>query len=294
MRGDRAGKHKRPRLDAQAEDIESGSEPTEASKTLAAIEGGLICGVFYRLAAIFSVPHALCLGFLLLKNCRSQVTTPPLELWALKGVLQAIRAYHGDVSDSSEIHASLWEGLFDPATFYHVIRDQEDGVLRCGMCSSEILHGQCTNPECGIFYENLSDDDSQFHAEDLQDTSDIASSQEEDAGSLKDFVVNEDEDISEASSDSSIVALSPPGRAAAEPSESPPPVATSGSRSHRQERLQALLAARAQRGRGATSPSDTEEEDRPDEDASFTSEEGYEVVQDSDYDSDENESLDEA
>lgn len=146
----------------------------------------------------------------------------------------------------------------------------------------------------GIFYENLSDDDSQFHAEDLQDTSDVASSQEEDAGSLQDFVVNEDEDISEASSDSSIVALSPPGGADTQPSESPPPPETRGSRSHRQERLQALLAARAQRGRVATSLSDTEDEDGPEEDASSTSEEGYEVVQDSDYDSDDGEGLDEA
>lgn len=80
---------------------------------------------------------------------------PPLELWALKGVLQAVREHYGYPPGSSEIQTSLWDGtcssltpgLFDPTTFYHVIRDQDDGVLRCGMCSSEILEGQCSNPE---------------------------------------------------------------------------------------------------------------------------------------------------
>lgn len=49
MRGDGAGKHKRPRLEAQAEDLDSGSEHRGAIQTLAAIEGGLICGVCMEL-----------------------------------------------------------------------------------------------------------------------------------------------------------------------------------------------------------------------------------------------------
>lgn len=81
-------------------------------------------------------------------SCRAQIVSPPVELWALKDVLAAIRNYQGTPApSSSHIQQSLWDGLFDPTTFYHVIRDQDDGVLRCGVCSSEILEGQCSNPE---------------------------------------------------------------------------------------------------------------------------------------------------
>lgn len=80
-------------------------------------------------------------------SCRTQVVTPPLELWALKGVLDALRERSGTQQDVRFIQQGLWEGLFDPATFYHVIRDEDDDVLRCGVCSSEILDGQCTNPD---------------------------------------------------------------------------------------------------------------------------------------------------
>lgn len=199
----------------------------------------------------------------------------------------------------------LIPGLFDPNTFYHVIRDQDDDVLRCGMCSSEILEGQCTNPEwyvmrtdsSGIVYENLSDDgEGRFRGENLQDTSDVgsASSQEEDAGSLNDFVVGDEEDVSEVSSDSGIMAVSPPQNRTIPERDSTRPSATmEGSRNQRQERLQALLAARAQRGRGTILLRDSEEEEEDDDEdgavehTDSESEEGYEVVQDSDYDNDE-------
>lgn len=75
--------------------------------------------------------------------------SPPLELWALKSVLTAVRG--SDDDEHETIDRGLWDGLFDPATFYHVIRDQEDGVLRCGACANEILEGECTNPEWCVF-----------------------------------------------------------------------------------------------------------------------------------------------
>lgn len=81
--------------------------------------------------------------------------SPPLELWALKDVLAAIHNYRGTAPSTSEIQQSLWDGLFDPTTFYHVIRDQDDGVLRCGMCSSEILEGQCTNREWYVHLQSI-------------------------------------------------------------------------------------------------------------------------------------------
>ena len=81
-------------------------------------------------------------------SCRAQIVTPPIELWALKDVLTAVRDYKGLTAlSSSHIQQPLWDGLFDPRTFYHVIRDQDDGVLRCGVCSSEIFEGQCTNSD---------------------------------------------------------------------------------------------------------------------------------------------------
>lgn len=43
-------------------------------------------------------------------SCRAQVTTPPLELWALKDVLQAIREYRGYPLKTPEIQTSLWDG----------------------------------------------------------------------------------------------------------------------------------------------------------------------------------------
>lgn len=94
--------------------------------------------------------------------CRAHVSTPPLGLWSLKNMLLKLQA--GSMSQrtkSTPISQEHWDGtsveyacmgaycagLFDPITFYHVIRDEQDGVLRCGVCSSEILDGQCSNPE---------------------------------------------------------------------------------------------------------------------------------------------------
>lgn len=88
-------------------------------------------------------------------SCRAQIVSPPLELWALKDVLAAIHNYRGTAPSTNEIQQSLWDGLFNPTTFYHVIRDQDDGVLRCGMCSSEILEGQCTNREWYVHLQSV-------------------------------------------------------------------------------------------------------------------------------------------
>ena len=78
-------------------------------------------------------------------SCRAQINTPPVELWALKDVLAAIRNYKGvSISNTSEIKQSLWDGLFNPTTFYNVKRDKDHSELRCGICSSQNLHGECT------------------------------------------------------------------------------------------------------------------------------------------------------
>ncbi|SHO80023.1 Similar to S.cerevisiae protein PSH1 (E3 ubiquitin ligase targeting centromere-binding protein Cse4p) [Malassezia sympodialis ATCC 42132] len=327
MRGSLAEMHKRPRLEHAPEDGAPAVQHKDASVTLKTIEQGLLCGVcmelYDRPCALSPCGHIFCAECLVswfsvaeevahtsrnarrkkvCPSCRAQVVTPPLELWALKGVLQAVREHYGHTLETPEIQTSLWDGLFDPSTFYHVIRDQDDDVLRCGMCSSEILEGQCTNPECGIVYENLSDDEEgHFRGVNLQDTSEggSASSQEEDAGSLDDFVVGDEEHVSEASSDSGIVSVSPPKkRTATEKEPTRPSTRTESSRNQRQERLQALMAARARRGHGANLPSESEEEDGDDAEVDNTlsdSEEGYEVVQDSDYDSDEaDEGIDDA
>lgn len=44
-------------------------------------------------------------------SCRAQVVTPPLELWALKGVLQAVREHYGHTLETPEIQTSLWDGV---------------------------------------------------------------------------------------------------------------------------------------------------------------------------------------
>lgn len=211
-------------------------------------------------------------------SCRAQINTPPVELWALKDVLAAIRNYKGvSTSTSSEIKQSLWDGLFNPTTFYHVIRDQDDGVLRCGMCSSEIFEGQCTGSNCGIIYENLSDEEQALHADNVHAESENESADEdEDAGSLNDFVVDDNDDVEQeqesesASDDSSIVAVSP-GRTMQDMSSSSeqedddaPPDPTYV----RRKRLEALLMARARRrhpSRSASPPTDSESQDYTDE-----------------------------
>lgn len=210
-------------------------------------------------------------------SCRAQINTPPVELWALKDVLAAIRNYKGvSTSTSSEIKQSLWDGLFNPTTFYHVIRDQDDGVLRCGMCSSEIFEGQCTGSDCGIIYENLSDEEQALHADNVHAESENESADEdEDAGSLNDFVVDDndveqEQESESASDDSSIVAVSP-GRTMQDMSSSSeqedddaPPDPTYV----RRKRLEALLMARARRrhpSRSASPPTDSESQDYTDE-----------------------------
>ena len=43
-------------------------------------------------------------------SCRVQVVTPPLELWALKGVLEALRESTNSQRDAPPISQDLWEG----------------------------------------------------------------------------------------------------------------------------------------------------------------------------------------
>ena len=209
-------------------------------------------------------------------SCRAQINTPPVELWALKDVLAAIRNYKGvSISTTSEIKQSLWDGLFNPTTFYHVIRDQDDGVLRCGICSSEILDGQCTGNDCGIVYENLSDEEQALHADNVHaESEDVSADEEEDAGSLNDFVVDDNDDVGQeiesASDDSSIVAVSPK-RSEQDMSSSseqedddtlPDPSYV------RRKRLEALLQARSRRRHPsgpASPPTDSESQDYTDE-----------------------------
>ncbi|WFD08521.1 hypothetical protein MVES1_003897 [Malassezia vespertilionis] len=138
-------------------------------------------------------------------TCRAQVLAPPLELWALKGVLETVREYTGVQRPLNETHKALWDGacklrliaeLFDPATFYHVIHDQEDDVLR------------------GIVYEGVSDEERNMrHSEAVNVNSDVSEEGDSDeAGSLEDFVVGDGsvESSDDASSDSDIQSVSPP------------------------------------------------------------------------------------
>lgn len=190
-------------------------------------------------------------------SCRVQVVSPPLELWALKGVLAALRGT--DESENTKgINKDLWEGLFDPATFYHIIRDHDDGVLRCGACSSEILEGQCTNPEwygvaaygSAITYEDMTDDEHDWHrSEAVNVESEEEDPEDDEAGSLEDFVVdddNEEEEVtsqdSYGSSNSGIASVSPPSKPKRSETHAPPP-----SSAGRRERLNALAALRARK-----------------------------------------------
>ncbi|WFD01084.1 E3 ubiquitin ligase [Malassezia yamatoensis] len=186
-------------------------------------------------------------------SCRAQVMSPPVELWALKSIVDAVRRAD-DPTEVPSIPKDCWKGLFDPSTFYHVIRDQEDGVLRCGACASEILEGQSA-----IEYEDMTDDEQDWHRSEAvdADSNDDLHDSDDDAGSLEDFVVNDDDDqlelrsestdspSSQQSSDSSIQSVSPPPK---------PKRASSNTTSHaasassvRRDRLNALLASRARR-----------------------------------------------
>ncbi|WFD45135.1 E3 ubiquitin ligase [Malassezia psittaci] len=201
-------------------------------------------------------------------SCRTQVMSPPVELWALKSIVDAVRRAD-DPTEAKSIPKDCWKGLFDPSTFYHVIRDQEDGVLRCGACASEILEGQCTNPawyvlklayKSAIVYEDMTDDEQDWHrseAVDADSNDDVNDSDDDDAGSLEDFVVNDDEDqlevssesgtfqSSQRSSDSGIQSISPPAKSQRAPSNTTSHAASASN--VRRDRLNALLASRAQR-----------------------------------------------
>ena len=213
-------------------------------------------------------------------SCRAHVVVPPLELWALKGVLDAVRGNDAP-SRTRTISKDVWEGLFDPATFYHIIRDQEDGVLRCGACASEILEGECTNPEwyvriltgSGIVYEDWEDDGEDWHRSEAVnvESDDEAQSTDDEAGSLEDFVVDDEEEedagsqASYRSSDSGIVCVSPPHETNRERDVAPTRPADSNTR---RARLNALLASRARRHGTAArvrAPSSDEEEEEEEE-----------------------------
>lgn len=211
-------------------------------------------------------------------SCRAHVVAPPLELWALKGILDAVRSSNAPPR-ARTISKDVWEGLFDPATFYHIIRDQEDGVLRCGACASEILEGECTNPEwyvciltgSGIVYEDWEDDGEEWHRSEAVnvESDEEAQSTDDEAGSLEDFVVDDEEEedagsqASYRSSDSGIVSVSPPH----EPGHDHNVTAARSTDSNtRRARLDALLASRARRHgtnvrvRAPSSDEDEEEE----------------------------------
>ena len=134
------------------------------------------------------------------------------------------------------------------------------------MCSSEILEGQCTNPSwlvrrvygidgSGVLFENMTDEEAAWHRSEAIDVDSGADSdQDEEAGSLDDFVVDDEaiegeqdseeyaetsdkdqpsknefkkegvgqsegSEVSDASSDSGIRPVSPPRRLQNNPSE---------------------------------------------------------------------------
>lgn len=68
-------------------------------------------------------------------------------------------------------------------------------MLRCGACSAEIFDRKCTNPECGIVYADLSDDE--FGGDTLDATQD--SGDDDSEGSLRDFIVDNADEESESS-----------------------------------------------------------------------------------------------
>ncbi|WFD32840.1 E3 ubiquitin ligase [Malassezia sp. CBS 17886] len=187
-------------------------------------------------------------------GCRTQVKSPPVDVWGLHRALALLRGDDGAATPpASQRGAALWEGIFDPTTLYHVIRDEDDGVLRCGVCSSEIMDGACTNTRCSIVYDGISDEEHGWNAS-VALTSDNVEGDEgeededgDDAGSLDDFLVDDEavedtgasdteddraegsvgsvgsaQDGTDASDSSSVVAVSPPRRGKrARPSNAP-------------------------------------------------------------------------
>ncbi|PWN44058.1 hypothetical protein IE81DRAFT_340323 [Ceraceosorus guamensis] len=106
-------------------------------------------------------------------HCRARVEARPAEVWMIKGFLDqldsAVRSGHGrggedstpstrqDKGDDMPQGTDLWKHIFPEAGHNKLIHDVEDGVMRCGDCSSEVVRGICTNPDCALEYPEADD-----------------------------------------------------------------------------------------------------------------------------------------
>ncbi|EPQ29652.1 uncharacterized protein PFL1_02872 [Pseudozyma flocculosa PF-1] len=112
--------------------------------------------------------------------CRTELACPPVEIWLVKGMLEKLDSaartvgtsdcgLPDDTLSSLEIAKArgedlpagpkLWEDIFDGRGPRRILYDEGDGVRRCGECASEIWEGVCSNPDCGIEYSDMSDDE---------------------------------------------------------------------------------------------------------------------------------------
>jgi len=97
-------------------------------------------------------------------SCRSVLISRPVELFALKAVVDLLEPNRSDSNTRSfDDHGDLWEGIFHPDLKAHLtdaggIIDYEDGgISRCPNCLHEIWDGICSG--CNEnFGDNLAPD----------------------------------------------------------------------------------------------------------------------------------------
>ncbi|CAO1625879.1 unnamed protein product [Parajaminaea phylloscopi] len=109
-------------------------------------------------------------------QCRTSVTTPPTELFAVKGIIRRLHdnqtladasAHDGNEPRRSAVEEEEhrckmvppkpWDDIFDPAPATKIF-DAADDCYRCSTCLGEVVWGECQN--CGqAFSSNGADDD---------------------------------------------------------------------------------------------------------------------------------------
>lgn len=173
-------------------------------------------------------------------QCREAVSGPPAEVWMIKGLLERIhtsilsgQGHEENTEDASSTDLSgfpvgkdLWSNIFKSFSAQDArlkpIYDSTDGIFRCLFCTSEVLHGRCTNLRCGVTFgqdtllhegvEELDTDLDMYDSEnEFNGTEDYEDWDEEDEDFIDDgpIAIEIEDDVE--SSDSGIEEVSPSG-----------------------------------------------------------------------------------
>ncbi|TIB61659.1 hypothetical protein E3P77_03979 [Wallemia ichthyophaga] len=91
-------------------------------------------------------------------SCRAPIRSRPNELFIVKELAQITAAAHSESLDVPPTrNGDVWAKVFRPGGEYQPVMDREDGVMRCGRCTGELVGGVCT--QCGELYTDAESDE---------------------------------------------------------------------------------------------------------------------------------------